>query len=552
MRRALPSEIEKSGFDLIVIGAGINGAGIARDAAMRGLKTLLLDKGDLSSGTSAWSTRLIHGGLRYLEHFELSLVRESLREREHLLHIAPHLVKPLPLLIPVYRGRAGRGPLKIRAGMILYDLLSFDKSLDNHQSLSREETLKRAPGLEAEGLSGAVVYYDAQVEYAERLVLENVLSAIEHGAQVMNYARVDRIIIEEKKVRGVEFTDLLSGLSHRARAAVTVNASGPWADEVAGLSGEIKPRMIGGTKGSHIVVHEFPGAPRVALYVEALEDGRPFFIIPWNGLYLIGTTDIPYEGDLDYLEAQDYEIDYLLREAKRAIPSAHLERSSILYTYTGVRPLAFSAGRAASSITRRHFIQEHSPRAENFLSVIGGKLTTYRNLAEQTVDRIFLKLNRDAPRCLTAREPLPGARDPFHFTENFRGERLLRIYGARAREVLKLAENDEGLKEVFSPATGAIGAEVVMAFEHEMAQTLADCLLRRNMVGLDSFAGLDACEAAAAIAAKHLGWSAARKHEEIAAYKKYIERFHPKSLESEERSYQPSAISSQQRDKAES
>src|SRR5438132_10721499 len=193
--------------DLIVIGAGINGAGIARDAAMRGLKVLLLDKGDIGGGTSSWSTRLIHGGLRYLEHGEIGLVRESLRERETLFRIAPHLVRPLPILIPIYN-TARRGPWTIRFGMIAYDILSFDKTLSPHRMLSGEEVLRHASGLNAEGLRGAALYYDAQVEFAERLVLENVLSATEHGATVVTYVRVDTLRIENGAVTGVEFTDL--------------------------------------------------------------------------------------------------------------------------------------------------------------------------------------------------------------------------------------------------------------------------------------------------------------------------------------------------------
>src|ERR687883_1575604 len=206
MTRQIPPEIEEREFDAVIIGAGINGAGIARDAALRGLKVLLLDQGDISSGTTSWSTRLIHGGLRYLEHGEIGLVRESLRERERLLHVAPHLVKPLSLLIPIYKQNR-RGRLTIRAGMILYDLLSFDKSLNRHRMLSREEARTRAPGLNSKGLLGAALYYDAQVEYAERLVLENVLSAIEHGATALTYTRVDEFIIEDGVVRGLKFTD---------------------------------------------------------------------------------------------------------------------------------------------------------------------------------------------------------------------------------------------------------------------------------------------------------------------------------------------------------
>ncbi|HYE65600.1 MAG TPA: glycerol-3-phosphate dehydrogenase/oxidase, partial [Pyrinomonadaceae bacterium] len=280
MAGRIPSDLESRAFDAIIVGAGINGAGIARDAAMRGLKVLLLDKGDVGGGTTSWSTRLIHGGLRYLEHFELGLVRESLRERERLFHLAPHLVRPLPMLIPIY-AQGTRGPLTIRAGMIAYDILSFDKSLDHHHMLSREETLQRAPGLNPEGLQGAAVYYDAQVEYAERLALENALSAKCHGALVLTYARVQRLLIESGSVKGVEFADLLEGGSYKARAPFTINASGPWVDKVLEKLELPVERLIGGTKGSHLIVERFPQAPADALYVEALEDGRPFFIIPW-------------------------------------------------------------------------------------------------------------------------------------------------------------------------------------------------------------------------------------------------------------------------------
>ena len=404
-------DIEHERFDLVVIGAGINGAGIARDAAMRGLKVLVLDKGDIGGGTTSWSTRLIHGGLRYLEHGELHLVRESLRERERLLRLAPHLVRPLPMLIPVYEeGR--RGWWTIRAGMIAYDLLSFDKSLARHHTLSREETLKRAPGLDAEGLRGASLYYDAQVEYPERLALENALAARAHGARIITYARVESFHTERGRVRAVEFTDLFTNERRRAHAEVYVNVAGPWVDEVLKTSGMASPpRLIGGTKGSHIVVYAFTGAPPDALYVEAASDGRPFFIIPWNDLYLIGTTDLRYEGNLDNVRADEDEIEYLIRETNRVIPSARLTRKQVLYTYSGVRPLPYNEGGSPNAgITRRHFVRDHAPELENFISIVGGKLTTFRNLSEQAVGLVFKKLKRAAGPSTTMEVMLPGAK----------------------------------------------------------------------------------------------------------------------------------------------
>ena len=581
----MPNEILETQFDVIVIGAGINGAGIARGAAMRGLKVLLLDKGDIGGGTSSWSTRLIHGGLRYLEHGEFGLVRESLRERECLLHIAPHLVRPLQILVPIYK-HARRGVWTMRAGMIAYDVLSFRKTLPRHRLLSRAETLQQAPGLSSEGLLGGAVYFDAQVEFAERLVVENALSAIEHGATVVTYARVDRFIVEAGKVRGVEFSMVQSPTSnvqshirtgsssdrvvpgsdqisldkqrHSATARIVINAAGPWVDQVLGESAGDPSRLIGGTKGSHLIVARFPGAPDTAIYVEAETDNRPFFIIPWNGNYLIGTTDIRYDGDLDNVLVESKEIDYLLRETNRVIPKAGLTREQILYTYSGVRPLPFTGDKDEQSITRQHFIRAH-PRLGNLLSIVGGKLTTYRSLAEQSVDLVFRKLERNAPRCTTNREPLPGARGSSPTPGSPRGQptwggtvregvnirtdqvdsdeerhsggaalsdstiaRLSRIYGTRSAFVLDLVSEDSSLAEVFDSETGAIAAEVVFAFKHELAQTLSDCLLRRTMVGLNSTCGLDAARVAARIAQKHLGWSETRVDREIHAYRNEI------------------------------
>jgi glycerol-3-phosphate dehydrogenase len=439
-------------FDVIVIGAGINGAGIARDAAMRRLKVLLIDKSDIGSGTSSASTRLIHGGLRYLEHFEFGLVRESLRERETLLRIAPHLVRPLPITIPIYK-QSRRGPMTIRAGMIVYDLLSFTKSLPRHRMLSRRQTLEQLPGLNPEGLLGSALYFDAQVEFAERLVLENVLAASEHGAEVYTYAPVT-------KLTGSEIEFVCEGKKQVARASVIVNASGPWVDYLLDES----PKLIGGTKGSHIVVAPFAGAPANAIYLEAESDKRPFFIIPWNGNYLIGTTDVRFEDNPDKACSELWEIDYLLAETNRAFPEAQLTRDHVLFTYSGVRPLPVTDEKNEQSITRRHFIREH-PRLRNLLSIVGGKLTTYRSLAEECVDLIFRKLGRPSPPCTTAKDVLPGA---VNYSAVGTETRLMRVYGSRANQVTQLNED---------PLT----SEILFSFKHEFAKTPDDCFLRRAM-----------------------------------------------------------------------
>ena len=523
-------------YDLIIIGAGINGAGVARDAAMRGLNVLLLDKGDMSSGTSSWSTRLIHGGLRYLEHGEVLLVRESLRERETLLRIAPHLVKPLPILIPIY-SEGQRGSWTIRAGMIAYDLLSYDKTFPRHRGLSRSEALKSVPTLNDIGLESAVIYYDAQAEFAERLVVENVLCARDHGATVQTYTEVVEFTVRDGQVTGVTVKNTLTGQSREVSGRLIINASGPWVDQVLEQSGISSRSLIGGTKGSHLIVAPFPGAPDISLYTEAQKDQRPIFVIPWNHKYLIGTTDIRYHGSLDRVDIDEVEIDYLLAETNRLIPSARLTRESILFTYSGVRPLAFTKAQDEQSITRRHFIYEDEV-IPNLFSLVGGKLTTYRRLAEQTVDLCVRRLRKRARECLTASIPLPGAwrprSDGLEKAFNISAEtvaRLKNIYGRRSREILELIRLDNQLQEIFDEESGAIAAEIVFAIRNEMAQTLADCLLRRTLVGLNSTCGLNAIEAAGKIAQRKLGWSAERANEEIERYREYVQRFHCKRPE---------------------
>jgi glycerol-3-phosphate dehydrogenase len=404
---------------------------------------------------------------------------------------------------------------------------------------SRVETLQKLPGLNPDSLVGSAVYYDAQVEFAERLVLENALSAIENSARGLTYARVDKLVIEDGTARGVEYTDELTGVSHLARAETIVNAAGPWIDQLLDKSGAESPKLIGGTKGSHIIVGPFEGAPASAIYVEAEADQRPFFIVPWNDKYLIGTTDIRYHGDLDCVRIEAEEIDYLLRETNRIIPAANLIREKILYSYAGVRPLPFAGDKDEKDITRRHFIRRH-PQVANIFSIVGGKLTTYRSLSEETVDLIFTNLGRGNVKCGTDQVPLPGAvtRDTEtnfeDFCQDFKrssglpdgtSDRLLRIYGVRSAEVLKLTATNPELAEIIDEETGAIAGEVIYAFNNEMAQTLRDCLLRRTMVGLNSSCGLKAVEAAATVARKYLEWSQDRVAEEVSSYRKYVERF---------------------------
>jgi glycerol-3-phosphate dehydrogenase len=533
--------LEKTPFDLIVIGGGSNGAGVARDAALRGIHTLLIDKDDFGGGTTGWSSRLIHGGLRYLEYLEFNLVRESLREREILLRVAPHLVQPLPLLIPIYAGGSRRF-WEIKAGMILYDLLSWDKSLPPHQMFSVQECRQLFRHLNPVGLKGAAHYFDAQVVYAERLCLELILAAQALGATALNYVKVTQIYHQGERVTALTCADQLTGTLHTlpvSPSAVVVNTAGPWVDQVLHNSQPTaisQDRKIGGTKGSHIIVDAFPGAPQTALYVEAAADHRPFFILPWAHQYLIGTTDIRYRGDLDRVKAEDAEIDYLLAETNRVIPCAQLTRTDIRFTYAGVRPLPASAGQKTGRITRSHSLYDHTQEGiDNLISLIGGKLTTHRQAAAEIVDAVLQKQGYSPIPCLTKQSLFPGAialNDALLATLIRQYQTLVHrdvilhlfsIYGSRAVEVLALVDQAPALAETIIPNLLDIKAEVVYAVQAEQAHTLMDICLRRTLLGMQTNYGLDVLPQVTAILQEYCGWSQTKCDRQIQQYHRYIE-----------------------------
>lgn len=528
-------------FDVVVIGAGINGGGIFREASLRGYKALLLEKDDLGGATTATSSRLIHGGLRYLEHFEFSLVRESLRERERLLKSAPHLVKPLPLTLPVYKGHK-RGPFMIGLGMVAYDVLSYDKSVPGSKMLSRDQALEAEPGLESKGLRAAGRYYDAQAIFPERLVVENVIDGVRQGGTVRTHSKVTGFDIQQGGVRSVVYTDS-DGNEQRVTTASVINVAGPWIDRVLDLAGSF-PRFNGGTKGSHIVVEPFPGAPNDALYIEARQDGRPYFIIPWNDLYLIGTTDIRFTGDLNSIVADEDEIRYLLDETNLAIPDAKLNRDDVLYTFAGVRPLPYVPEGSTGSITRKHIIQTHEPKVDNLFSIIGGKLTTYRSLSEEAVDAIDRHFGRPVAgrKSPTRTKRLPGASaDMEKEHDQFVAQRpgwlpepsarwLVNRYGIRARDVVELAETNPRYQQPIREGHDAIVAVIPFSFEHEYARSLADVMLRRTMLSMDADAGLAIAESMSYVAQEIYGWSDEKREGELAEYHRQIAQQLPRGL----------------------
>src|SRR5438105_7947879 len=351
-----PWPLEDAEYDVVIVGGGMAGAGVARELALRGVSVALVEKGDFASATTSRSSKLIHGGLRYLELFDFGLVRESLRERERLQRLAPHLVRPLPFLVPIYRD-SSRGLIKLRIGLKLYDWLTPGRDRERYRVLSTIDALSLEPGLRARDLKGAGYYFDDLLVFPERLCLENVLSACRHGARAFNYAQVEEIVRAPAGApAGVRVRDLVTGRVATLRARVVVNATGPWVDELRALAGvrERGSRILRRTKGIHCLL---PRLTDHAIY-HPTSDDRMIFVIPWREFSLVGTTDTDFDGDLDRLHATRDEVSYLLGEARKSLPDPRVCREEIVYTYAGVRPLSYEEGTSASKVSRAHRIVE--------------------------------------------------------------------------------------------------------------------------------------------------------------------------------------------------
>ncbi len=520
-------------FDLAVIGGGIIGAGIARDAARRGLRVALFEKYDYASGTSSRSTRLIHGGLRYLEMFDFGLVRMDLKEREILLRIAPHLVRPLAFLVPMYR-KSLFYRFKLRIGMWLYDWLSFDKSLPNHRFFSKHKTLELEPSLKSDGLQGASMYYDGQVALAERLTLENILDARQHGAQCFNYARVENLIRAKGQVTGLTITDELAGADSdpvQVQARLVINATGAWLDGLEKkLTGQVQQR-VRRTKGIHFTA---PATVNNALVLFAEEDDRLLFVIPWLGFSWVGTTDTDFNSDLENVRANRDDVEYLLESVRIIFPKSDWD--TIYYTNAGVRALARtgkSGDKDESAVSRKHTLVDHAKvgDAPGLLSVVGGKITAYRGIAEEAVDLAAKKLGVSATSS-TGNKALPGGNtgDINDFTGLLQTEAgklgigqdsikyLVSLYGSRAREVLKLVEAGPELAQPLHPAYPDIQAQIQFAVEQEQCLTLRDFMMRRTALYFTPDQGRLAAPAVSESLAELLDWDEERRRQEEAAY----------------------------------
>nr|MBA3659367.1 glycerol-3-phosphate dehydrogenase/oxidase [Gemmatimonadales bacterium] len=497
---------------------GITGAGVARDAAMRGLRTVLVEKGDFGSGTSSRSSRLVHGGLRYLETGDLPLVLEANRERRTLLQIAPHLVRPLAFVFPLHQGDR-ISPLRLAAGMWLYDLLAMFGNVRMHRLLSKRGVLEREPMLRERGLRGGAVYYDAQCDDA-RLTLATVRSAVHHGALVANYIAVEGLERSNDRITGAAVVDRLTGEQAMLRAGVVVNAAGPWADRLRALEDPSAAPLLRPTKGVHIVVERARLGHRGAITFLSPLDGRVMFILPWNDEHsYIGTTDTDTAESPDTLTVNEEEVVYLLRSANARFPGARLGLEDVRAAWAGLRPLLIGPGDDTSGRSREHVIEIS---AGGLITVAGGKLTTYRAMAAEAVGRAVreLVLRDGKPRpgaAATADDPLPGgeARDLTPFRE--RGiemgllpesvDYLLSLYGTESAAVYNLGADDRRLFRRLAAPHPAIEAQVVHAVRRELALTVEDVLVRRLHVYYErSDHGVPVARRVAELMGLELGW----------------------------------------------
>lgn len=383
LRDRLLRQSQDTAFDLAIIGGGITGAGILRDASLRGLRAILFEKNDFASGTSSHSSKLVHGGLRYLETFDLGLVFEGCHERQILLNTAPRIVYPLPFLYPVYRGQRRR-LWEVGAGVFLYELLAAFRSVRTPRIRLRKRTLEMEPGLRSQDLVGSALYFDAITRDSD-LTLATLKSGLEKGGVALNHTTVRNVVENGGTVHGVEVSDGLSGKHYRVKARWVVNASGPWVDSTRKLIDPESEPKLRPTKGVHLIFESNRFFHRRALLLLAPSDGRVTFVIPWAGRTMVGTTDTDFTGDPSEARATDEDVDYLLDSVNHYFPSAKLERKDIISTFAGIRPLLRDDRSHASQVSREHQIFSEKP---GFVTIAGGKLTTYRKMAEQVVDWI--------------------------------------------------------------------------------------------------------------------------------------------------------------------
>jgi glycerol-3-phosphate dehydrogenase len=511
-------------YDIIVIGGGITGAAVAYEAASRGFSVALVEKGDFSAATSAVTSKLIHGGLRYLANFEFGLVRESLRERRILENIAPNLVYPIPFLVPLYKHGSRKMEI-IEPGMIIYDVLSYDKAftwdptkkLPMHHAMTRRQVMEQEPIVNPDELTGAVQYYDCTCLTPERLTLAFIKSAVKHGAAVSNYARVENFLREGQAITGVVVRDVLRGNTINVCGRLTINCAGPWADLVLDRArGEHGPQHVRRSEGIHIVTRKLTQHYAVGGLTPT---GRPCNVIPWRGHSLIGTTDREYNGDPDHWQVTREKIEEYIQEINASFGRADLvQYSDVLYAYGGLRPLVEDETKDVYKTSRRYEIYDNTKDGlPGMVTVEGGKYTTSRNLAENVLRLACKKFEKPYQKSITHTTHLAGCevRDMNSFLAEAKAahkdreaahiDYLARIYGSEFAPLMEIIRGDPRYNAPLN-ADGEMLAQVVYAIRAEMAQTLTDILIRRTGLGTLGYPGDDVMQKIAEVAARELHW----------------------------------------------
>ncbi|UCG13463.1 MAG: glycerol-3-phosphate dehydrogenase/oxidase [Deltaproteobacteria bacterium] len=538
-RKTNLKRLRREEFDLAVIGGGITGAAIVRDAALRGMKVALFEKGDFASGTSSKSSKMIHGGLRYLKQLDIGLVKESLAEREKLLQLAPHLVHPVPYLIPIYSGWMER--IEMHIGLIGYDFLAGDSSLGRHRNLSPEEVLAREPSLRSEKLYGGFLYHDCLVDDA-RLTLATVKSAHEHGSVIVNHTRATGLTPDTGDVHQLRFQDVLSSKQGKMKARVVVVAAGPWTDEVLRLCRHPGPALRP-TKGVHLVFRRNRLNVQQVVVVPT-EDKRMIFVVPFGEFTFVGTTDTDYAGSLDRVLVEAADVSYLLDGVNHCFPTLSLGPRDVVSCWAGLRPLVQGEG-APSQVSRDYDISLYE---DGLVVITGGKLTTHRTMAmslvDQVLERYAHRLEGEFKPCRTGESALVGG-EMAEFSSYLKAQslglvrkwglsettvdHLILSYGRHHMDILALGLRDRKLLEPIAPGCRVIKAEVIHAVEEEMALTLEDFMSRRTSL-LHFGCEHGAPVTVAKLMGKWLGWNRSRRRAEIRRYRETVkEMFHFRS-----------------------
>ena len=520
-----PARLSDEMYDVVVIGGGIYGACVAWDAALRGLSVALVEKGDFGHATSSNSLRLIHGGLRYLQHLDIRRMRRAIRERMIWMRIAPHLVHPLPVLVPTY-GHWIRGREVLSLALKINDLISFDRNrlkdpekyIPRGRLISRTECIQLVPGIEEEGLTGGALWYDCQMYNSERLILSILRSASEAGADVANYVEVTGFIREGDHARGVKARDVLRGDEIHIRAKIVINTGGPWIDKVLRLenknSDHQRVRLL---KAMNLVTRPLIKHYAVGLSMRhrntdmngaGSNGSRLLFVTPWRNLSLIGTSQVPYNGDPDRLEVTEREIREFLDQINSAFPAARLGREDICFFHAGLVPMGGEKGGLTADLATRYRICDHSAHEglEGLISVVSVKFTEARHVGEELVDLIFDRLGKKPPRSLTRNTPVCGgeierfdeflAGEKAKRQENLRPEvieHLIYNYGTEYSRMIEYFDEDPAASQPVSCASPVLKAEVLHGIREEMAQKLTDVIFRRTELGIGWGSGTELC-----------------------------------------------------------